>query len=149
MIKKILWLVVVVLVVWGVYVLATKDQNEAPAEEVATEANFAVAAGDQKPGSEVKVGLAILAEPAFLVVHREEDSAPGAIVGVSGLLTVGTHSDLSISLSRAAQSGETLYVMAHRDTNGNGIFDYAADASLDVPSVDSQSRVVMTMVLVR
>lgn len=79
-------------------------------------------------GSNVTVGSTTLENCGFVVVRNES----GSVVGVSSHLANGTHENLSVSLDAPLQADQNLTAVAHRDTNGNGTFDYnGTNATLD------------------
>jgi hypothetical protein len=86
---------------------------------------------EQQPGSAVQAALVYLANPGFLVIEEDADGSAGATLGVSGLLPAGERTDLSIPLARATSDGETLHASLYADTDGNGMYDPAADKPVD------------------
>lgn len=71
-------------------------------------------------GSNVTVESVTLVDCGFVVIRNES----GDVVGVSSHLANGTHENLSVSLETPLESDQNLTAVAHRDTNGNGSFDY-------------------------
>lgn len=92
----------------------------------------AVVATEQRPGNTVTISTVFLAAPGFVVIHEDEDGAPGAILGSSALLQAGESAEVVVTLSRASKDGERLHAMLHNDTDASGAFSGAAD--IPVPS---------------
>lgn len=83
---------------------------------------------EQRPGNTIIASQVYLAAPGFVVIHEDENGAPGAIIGSSVLLQAGESSKISITLSRPTQDGEKLHAMLHSDTDANGTFSASTDA---------------------
>ena len=82
--------------------------------------------------------------PGFVVL-REDDGAgaPGQVIGTLAVADGGA-TDLSLTLTRDALDGETLYGMLHVDSAPIGVFDPAAD----LPAVDGSGAVVQSTFVV-
>lgn len=87
----------------------------------------AVVVNEQKPGTAVIGSLVYLASPGYLVIHEDRNGEPGAILGASALLSAGEHTNVAVTLSRAARDGETLHAMLHAEMGGNAKFSAAED----------------------
>ncbi|OHB25129.1 MAG: hypothetical protein A2542_02185 [Parcubacteria group bacterium RIFOXYD2_FULL_52_8] len=146
MLRNLLWVVLVLLVAWGIYALVQKQRAQAPQGAMGTESAYAVVAGDQPAENQVLVNAAKLPTPGFVLVHKMENNAPGKVIGASPLLVAGNHMGLPITLTETPKAGDLLYVMLHNDDNNNGTLEYINDPSQDTPAVDEQSQVVMTIV---
>ena len=81
-------------------------------------------------GHVVTAAFVDLPAPGFLVLHDAKllsGDAFGSVIGVTELLPAGNHTDVRVRLTRAlAGANETLVAMPHRDTNGNGVYDFVA-----------------------
>ena len=150
---KILWIVVVLLVLWGVYALMNKKTAQAPTTPVSTvpapALRYSITGGDAEPGKSIIVPSILLPQPGFIVVHRAQNYAPGKVIGYSTLLQAGEHTNSAIPLSESVKKGDQLYVMVHNDDNSNGKLDYLTNSKLDAPGVDTNSQVVMTLITVK
>lgn len=91
-----------------------------------------VVVSEQRPGTSITGSLTVLAAPGYLVIHEDDNGAPGAILGASALLQPGENSNVQVRLSRAARDGETLHAMLHFEKGGNTAFSAAEDTP--VPS---------------
>jgi len=58
----------------------------------------------------------------FVVVHAQDQN--GTVLGTSGYLESGTHSDVRITLAEQPGDGVPLVLVAHRDTNENRRLNY-------------------------
>lgn len=80
---------------------------------------------DQFPGPLVFISHVQLPQGGWVVIHRDESGAPGAIAGVGYFdkdLTTG-----EVNLSRVSADGETYHAVLYRD-DGNVIFDQKLDS---------------------
>ena len=92
----------------------------------------AIYVAEQMPSKTVSVMVVRLEKPGFVVIHEDENAAPGKILGVSSLLMAGeTKDSLQIALSRSTVDGETIYAMLHLDDG-----DKTFDAIKDNPALD-------------
>lgn len=159
--KQVIWVIVVLLVIWGVYALANNKSTPAPeqgtqpiaegsAETTTPAVVNAIDAADQKPGKAVMVASYTLSAPGFIEVHAvNAQQAAGDILGSSELLAAGTATNLTISLATALKDGEKVIVMLHLDTDVNGKFDGAIDMPATAADATGAQAVVMKMVSVK
>lgn len=91
----------------------------------------AVMVPEQRPGTTI-TGTILLAAPGYLVIHEDNNGAPGAIIGSSSLLPAGESGNVTVTLSRASKEGEKLHAMLHAEKGGNTTFSAAEDTP--VPS---------------
>ncbi len=104
--------------------------------------NNAIYVDDQLPGRSVSIAVVRLEKPGFVVIHEDNVSKPGKILGTSGALPAGEIKNITpIVLSRMTKDGETLYAMLHLD-DGDGVFDSAKDK----PALDSLSGQPVMMI---
>lgn len=89
----------------------------------------AVVVLEQRPGASATASIVYLLSPGFVVIHEDNNGAPGAILGASALLQAGESKSVEVTLSRAARDGERLHAMLHTDADANGTFS----ASVDTP----------------
>lgn len=104
----------------------TSDSSAMRAEE-----NMVVVS-EQRPGRTVTGSIISLAAPGYLVIHEDNNGAPGAVLGSSALLQAGESTEVKVTLSRASRDGETLHAMLHFEKGGNTTFAAAEDTP--VPS---------------
>ena len=104
----------------------------------------AIYVAEQAPSNIVSVAVVRLEKPGFVVIHEDANSAPGKILGASGLLMAGeTKDSLQIVLSRPTVDEETVYAMLHFD-DGDRTFDATQDRSV----FDSMTGEPVMMVVV-
>jgi PGF-CTERM protein len=124
----------------------------ADGEAVVDTANVTVSAtvtmSDQPTdGSSVLVDRVELSEPGFVTIHDSSllDSATfDSIRGTSAYLEAGVHENVRVELDEELQNEDTLIPMAHKDTNDNQAYDFAAsDGESDGPFLDDQGEAVV------
>ncbi len=104
----------------------------------------AIYIAEQAPSETVSVAIVRFEKPGFVVIHEDVNTAPGKILGVSGLLMAGETKDFfGIFLSRSTVDEEIIYAMLHFD-DGDGIFD----AIKDQPVYDSIAGEPVMMIIV-
>ena len=118
------------------YAYTNKDQE--PAENIDTNTvsgmrveENAVVTPQQRPGGIVTVAQVYLAAPGYVVIHEDESSAPGAILGSSALLQAGENTNVAVTLSRASRDGEKLWAMLHSEKEGNTTFSAQTDTPIE------------------
>ncbi len=110
---------------------APQGEEPAPAQPGPTtsamwaEANGVVAL-DQRPGRTVVVSSLIVEENGWVVIHKDADGKPGAVIGET-YVTTGEHAQVSVSLREATADGMSYFAMLHRD-DGDRRFDISKDA---------------------
>jgi len=73
-------------------------------------------------GGQLTVDSASVSTGGFVVVHAQD--ANGTVLGTSGYLEPGSHSDVRVTLDEQPPDGQPLVLVAHLDTNENGRLDY-------------------------
>jgi flagellar protein FlaJ len=73
-------------------------------------------------GGQLTVDSASVSTGGFVVVHAQD--ANGTVLGTSGYLEPGSHSDVRVTLNEQPPDGQPLVLVAHLDTNENGRLDY-------------------------
>lgn len=103
-----------------------------------------ISAADQSLDDPLKVTVAqVSADVAgFVVIHEDNNGAPGAVIGVEPV-EAGPSSDVSISLDRVAVDGETLYAMLHKDDPADGKYTFDGQNGEDGPALDKDNMVVV------
>lgn len=136
---------IIVVVIVGVFVWRYFSSKTGPNEQINGNQNEQVAGiedsifvANQRPGRFINVGRAALSKRGYVVIHQEEEGAPGAIIGFGNLLSAGESRNISVTLNRNSVSGEGLYAMIHWDNN-NGTFNPAEDAA----ATDKNGNAVM------
>ncbi|MDX1994615.1 MAG: hypothetical protein SF029_19690 [bacterium] len=89
-----------------------------------------MAMGDMAPSVTVK--SALLAEPGFVVIHQEQDGAPGPVAGVSDPLPAGLSENVVIELDPALVT-PNLWPMLHVDTGEAGVYEFGTVEGADGP----------------
>jgi hypothetical protein len=112
---------------------ATPTPNDTPSASV----TFSNQSADED-GTLVTVDSVALPDGGFVAIHR--DSVSGPVVGVSAYLSAGTHTDVLVRLDEAVDDRTTLVAMAHRDTDGDLVFEWTY-AEEDGPYTDDGAPV--------
>lgn len=99
---------------------------------------------NQKAGSKFIINQAKLANPGYIVIHKDNQGNPGEIVAKSNLLQRGEYANFEIQLKNPTQKTENYFVIIYYD-NGNGYFDYPG---LDVPAQKSTYDTVISKVTI-
>lgn len=140
---------IIIVVVVGIFVWKYFSGKTGPNEQ-AGEQNGQVAVmedsifvANQKPGRFVNVGRAALSKKGFVTIHKEEEGAPGSIIGFGNLLNTGESRNFSVTLNRKSVVGESFYAMIHWD-NDNGAFNPAEDAM----ATDKAGNLVMAKFMI-
>jgi len=88
---------------------------------------FVDASAQDTDGETVVVDEVTLHDGGFVTVH-DSSLADGAVFnsirGTSAYLGPGTHTDVEIALDDPLTEDDTVFAMAHRDTNGNEAYDF-------------------------
>lgn len=149
MMKTILIIIVVLIIVigMGVMFLSPREIGESGIDKDSAGlivSENAIYVAEQAPSKTVSVAVARFEKPGFVVIHEDTNTAPGKILGVSGLLMAGeAKNSLQIALSRSTVDEETIYAMLHFD-DGDGVFD----ATKDRPVLDSVAGEPVMMIIV-
>jgi len=104
--------------------------------QASTTANF-VSVKDQNSGVTVALEQVQLEKLGWVVIHDEDNGAPGRILGAQ-LFDAGSWTDGTVDLLRGTLSGKMYYAMLHSD---NG--DHAFDPKSDTPILGEDGKSVM------
>lgn len=82
--------------------------------------------------------------PGFIVIHADNDGAPGAVIGHSALLPAGESVDVVITLDTPLGESGVVWPMAHVDGNANGEYDFSPpDVVADGPAFTADGDVAV------
>ncbi len=136
----------------------TTDAADAVETTVTTEASMvdeasadpitgpsAIDADDQGgDGTTVIVSSITLPTDGFVVIHADNDGAPGPIIGWSDLLPAGESSDIVVTLNTPLDADAKVFPMAHVDDNANGVYEFVPpDFANDVPATTADGEVAV------
>lgn len=138
-------IVIIALVVLGYYMFkgGAKTDSTTPVEET-TEAvsktNDAnrVVVSDQFPGNIVYISSVQLAQPGFVVIHKDNKGTPGDVIGYQ-YFDKGTYPG-KITLTSATTEGGVYYAALHSDDG-----DKKFDAKKDLPIKDASGNAIMKL----
>ncbi len=116
-------------------------QNTPPLEDEALLPSVLVNLQTADPAHQIVVAQVVTPADGFIAIHDDMAGSPGAVLGVSQLLTTGTHANLSITLDRDVVDGETLYAMLHQDGNNDGVYSFP-EVPEDGPLLDSDNNII-------
>ncbi len=111
---------------------------------------------DQTAVDSVTVASVYLAQGGFVAIHDStllDGVVLGSVIGVSAELEAGIHNNVQVALFQdvpggvftqdSLQTDQTLIAMPHRDTNGNGTYDFITSAgTMDGPYTRDGNAVV-------
>jgi hypothetical protein len=137
-------LVIIILIVLGYYMFrgndagapSTTNTSSSPSSSAVGELNRVVVT-DQFPGNIVYVSSVQLGEPGFVVVQKDNEGKPGAVIG-SQYFDKGINPG-KITLTESTKENSVYYAVVYADTNGNKIFD----VNTDQPLKDASGNIIM------
>ncbi len=110
----------------------------------AAQMTAAVSVADQESdGSMVTVASVTSEGPGFIVIHRDNDGAPGEVIGNTAVAD-GENTDVVVELSGDVADGDSFWAMLHADTNTIGTYEFGTVEGADAP-VALDGEVVMEM----
>ena len=95
-----------------------------------------VVADQTTTGETIEVRSVTLENGGYVVVHAPNatEAPVGSVLGASSYLENGTTENVTVTLTGPLDESSAVVVMAHRDTNDNGVFDFvSSNGSEDVP----------------
>jgi len=127
------YLVVGIIVVILVFIAFAVVRNKLPqigqlTQTVSTPTPTAInneetlAVANHTPAKTAVIDSVTLKKSGFVAIFENKNGQTGEILGVSQLLTAGTQENITISLSRKTQIGESLFAKLYSD-NGDGNFE--------------------------
>lgn len=159
MIILIAGLVVVIFCFLFVYYVLNSRRSSVPIEPLSQQAlptsndatsqtymagNDAIAVSDQPPSETVVIGLVVLKDPGYVVIHKDSNGSPGEIIGHSKLLSSGENINLKFELDEPTLQGNYYFAMLHID-DGDGEFNFPGN---DEPIKDIENDIIMMKFLV-
>ncbi len=113
---------------------------------VAIQAAPSIVATDQVPDvSTLTVRSAMIDAPGWLVVHADEDGAPGAVLNQVAL-SEGVNLGITVDVAPAT-TGDTVWLMLHYDTGTAGTYEFGEVEGADSPVLLGGSPVVTPITL--
>jgi hypothetical protein len=103
--------------------------------------------GQTGDGSSVVVASVNLPTEGYIVIHADNEGAPGPILGWSDLLPAGESIEVVVALTTPIAESAAVFPMAHVDANGNGEYEFMPpDVTDDVPAVTDGGDVAVTRI---
>lgn len=87
-----------------------------------TEPALVVQSQPKGNGGSVEIASFTLITPGYVVVHANDGGKPGAVIGRTELVQVGTFENVEIEID-PARAGTRVYPMLH-DDDGNGTYEF-------------------------
>ncbi|MES3031234.1 MAG: hypothetical protein V4697_02370 [Patescibacteria group bacterium] len=138
-------IVIIILIVLGYYMIKSGSKsgdttnNEPTVEDTTNPANVnRVVISDQFPGNIVYLSSVQLANPGFVVIHKDNKGVPGDIIG-SQYFDKGINPG-KITLTSPTVEGGIYYAVLHTD-DGDKIFS----ATKDLPIKDASGNIIMKL----
>jgi hypothetical protein len=92
------------------------------------------------PSNRVVIGQVNTAVNGFIAVHEDNgEGGIGGVIGVSGFLEAGMHSDVTVALDQSVTDGKLLFAMLHEDVDDNGFYNFPGP---DGPVLDANDLVI-------
>lgn len=109
-----------------------------------------VRAHDQPLGSmnDLWFSAVLLDQPGWVVVHADNNGAPGEVLGYSSLLPSGLSTGVTVTVDPSAV-GNTVWAMLHYDTGTAGTYEFGEVEGADPPVLDAGGSPVMSSLLVQ
>lgn len=110
-----------------------------------------VTAGDQAVSeNSITVDNVTMEEAGWLVVHADNEGAPGEVIGISDVISAGSHDNVIVTFNDSADVnvGDTLWLMLHSDTGVAGEYEFDGENGLDLPVMGSDDTPVMISITV-
>jgi PGF-CTERM protein len=106
------------------------------------------ASAQPSDGTTMTIDRVDLSEGGFVTVHDASlfgGNVFGSVVGTSEYLEAGTHENVEITFDKRLTASQTVVPMAHQDTNGNEMYDFASsEGENDGPYTANGGAVVDT-----
>lgn len=136
-------IVIIIVIIIGILVWGNNDEidvltpanNTTSGQQTAGAVNRIVMT-DQYPGNVVYLSSIQLANPGFVVIHKDSSGRPGLAIG-SAYFSSGINPG-RVTLSEAMIDGQTYYAVLHSD-NGDKVFNASQDAEVK----DSNGNTIM------
>lgn len=123
--------------------LGACGSDEEPAAEISMQPSSITAEAQESDGDTVTIASVDLPSAGFIAVHGDGGGSPGPVIGVSGLIGAGTHTDISITLDSPITENTTIYPMVHIDTDANGVYEFGTVEGVDTPGLTADGGVAV------
>lgn len=96
---------------------------------------------NQLAGRSASVSAVALDREGWVVIHEDNEGAPGAILGAAWL-PAGSHENVEINLLRGTEAGRRYYAMLHHEIN-DGSENHLFNLEKDLPMQDARGNLIM------
>jgi hypothetical protein len=111
---------------------ACQDNGTDPAEE--QQPSIEAQTQGTSNGNQITVSTVFARETGWVVVHRNDNGSPGAVIG-NTFVESGSSSDVQVQLEESVSNNEQLWVMLHNDTGTAEEYEFSGPDSPDQPVV--------------
>lgn len=99
-------------------------------------------ANDQPVGSTVTVASVTAGQDGWVVIHLDENNAPGKVIGHTAIKK-GNNKDVQVTLEASVAAGTKVWPMLHIDAGTIGTYEFPGP---DAPVKDADGKVVMKQI---
>jgi len=139
--STIILIIIILLVVGGFFVFNSflkKNVLKTPTQVEVNQMNPSLVVPRQAGGTNVFVENVVLENDGYVVIRRDENGKPGAIIGVSDLLPKGVASNILMDINEEIVEGDSLFAMIYTD-DGDKVFS----PDTDIPAVDNDGNTIL------
>jgi len=123
--------------------IAGCGQQQEPTTIETTSIQPSLAVSDQSlTDNEVVIDSLYLDKSGYVVIHKEDNGKPGAVIGHSDLVS-GENNNLKVEID-SSQAGSKIFAMLHYDDNDDGVYGFPDE---DKPVVLEGNVVVKPIVI--
>lgn len=96
---------------------------------------------DQLASKSARVNTVALDREGWVVIHEDNEGAPGAILGAAWL-PAGSHKNVEVNLLRGTEAGRRYYAMLHHEIS-DGSESHLFNLEKDLPMQDAGGNLIM------
>lgn len=116
-------------------------ENTKQAQELISTGVGTIRAEDQLASKNARVASVTLDREGWVVIHEDNQGAPGAILGAAWL-PAGSHENVEVNLLRGTEAGRRYYAMLHHEIN-DGSESHFFNLEKDLPMQDARGNLIM------
>ncbi len=122
--KNIIYIIAAILLGVGILIYSQYGAQKTSTSEQQTDAKQSSLSVSSQPlvGNEITIDSLYLDKPGYVVVHKDAEGRPGAVIGHSDLIS-GAKTNLKINVN-ANQSGTKVFAMLHYDDDNDGVYGF-------------------------
>lgn len=122
--KYVIYIIVAILVGAGILFYSQYSQQKAgtQVQQPVSKSPNLIVSSQSLVGNEIVIDSLYLDKPGYVVVHKETEGKPGAVIGHSDLIS-GEKTNLKVTVD-ASQSGTKVFAMLHYDDDNDGVYGF-------------------------